>query len=48
MNSIEDLLCDRDAMLDDLHFNLLRAQQRMKHFADLKRRDDSFSVGDKV
>ena len=48
VNSIEEMLCDRDAILDDLHFNLLRAQQRMKHYADLKSKDEAFAVGDMV
>ena len=34
-------------MLDDLHMQLLRAQQRMKKYADSKRREE-FVIGDRV
>lgn len=48
VDSVEAILMERDAMLDDLHMNLLKAQQTMKNNADKKRRDDSFQVGEKV
>lgn len=48
ISSIEELLQERDAILDDLHFNLLRAQQRIKAYADVKHREEQFAVGDKV
>lgn len=47
VGSLEDMLQDRDAILDDLHVNLMRAQ-RMKHFADAGRTDVEFKVGDSV
>lgn len=48
VNSVEELLLERDAILDDLHFQLLRAQQRMKTNADAKRRDEQFEIGEQV
>lgn len=48
VNSLEEILLERDAILDDLHFYLLRAQQKMKSTADRKRRDEHFEVGEKV
>lgn len=48
MNSIEEMLQERDAILDDLHYNLTRAQQILKSAANLKRRDDAFEVDDMV
>ena len=46
-----EVLCqlqDRDALLDRLKANLLRAQERMKRFADTQRIEVSFNVGDWV
>ena len=48
VNSLEAMLQERDAMLDEIQFNLLKGQQVMKHFADLKRREVSFVEGDLV
>ena len=48
VSSVEQQLLERDVVLDDLRMHLLRAQQRMKKYADSKRRDDEFLVGDKV
>lgn len=48
MDSVEEMLQVRDAVLDELHVNLLRAQNRMKKMADTKRREASFDVGDSV
>ena len=45
---LEEQLQERDAILDDLKAQLLRAQQIMKHQADVKRRDMEFAVGDLV
>ena len=47
-SSLEEQLQERDAILDDLKAHLLRAQQIMKHQADVKRRDMEFAVGDLV
>lgn len=41
-------MAERDIILDELRFNLLRSQQLMKTKADTKRRDESFEVGDSV
>lgn len=46
VSSLEEQLLERDAVLDDLKFNLLRAQQQMKSYEDSKRRDISFEVDD--
>ncbi|MCH83059.1 hypothetical protein A2U01_0003873, partial [Trifolium medium] len=46
--SVKDQLLQRDAILDQLKQNLMKAQQTMKHQADKKRRDVEFKVGDKV
>ncbi|KAL8119629.1 hypothetical protein AgCh_016947 [Apium graveolens] len=43
---VDMMLQERDFMLDELHLNLLKAQQRMKANADAKRRDDTFKVGE--
>ncbi|KAL8115725.1 hypothetical protein AgCh_022282 [Apium graveolens] len=48
IDSIECLLQERDATLDDLRFNLLKAQQKMKLNADKNRRDDQFEIGQHV
>lgn len=48
VNSVEELLQERDYILDELKVNLLKAQQTMKRNADLKRRDEQFQVGDLV
>lgn len=48
VDSLEQLLRERDAVLDDLKVHLLKAQQRMKHWADKKRREVVFAVGDLV
>ncbi|GKC45333.1 ty3-gypsy retrotransposon protein [Tanacetum coccineum] len=43
-----DQLQQRDALLDELKFNLGRAQAQMKKYADKKRRELSFSIGDYI
>lgn len=45
---VEQLMEDRDAILDDLRMQLLRAQQRMKLQADQKRHHVEFNAGDLV
>ena len=45
---VEDALLDRDATLQLLKDNLIRAQDRMKKWADLHRTERSFEVGDMV
>ncbi|EXB88490.1 Two-component response regulator-like protein [Morus notabilis] len=45
---LEQQLQSRDAIMDELHAHLLKAQQSMKMQADLKRRDVSFEVADLV
>lgn len=46
--SLEDRLLERDAILNDLKFNLLRAQQRMKTVEDKQIKEVEYKVGDKV
>lgn len=48
MDSLEELLLARDAMLDELKLHLLRAQQIMKATVDKKRRDVQFQAGYQV
>lgn len=48
INSIEKQLQDKDLMLDELKFHLVRAQEKMKMVADKHRRDIQFEVGDLV
>lgn len=48
VNSLDEFLQERDAVLDELHFHLLRAQQTMKKTADIHRRDVEFMVDDWV
>lgn len=45
---MDEWLQERDAILDDLRYNLVQAQQRMKKSADGHRRDEEFHVGDSV
>ncbi|KAF8393178.1 hypothetical protein HHK36_021419 [Tetracentron sinense] len=45
---VDQLLADRNAILDDLRMHLLRAQQRMKMQADNKRHHEEFNEGDLV
>lgn len=46
--TLEDQLVERDAILDDLKYNLLKAENNMKLQEDGKRRDTHFAVGDLV
>ena len=48
VDSLEELLLERNAMLDELRFQLVKAQQVMKSRADGKRRDEAFAVDDWV
>ncbi|KAJ0436024.1 putative nucleotidyltransferase, Ribonuclease H [Helianthus annuus] len=48
VQAVEELLVDRDKLLNDLRSNLLVARDRMKSKADAKRREVEFSVGDMV
>lgn len=45
---IEVMLQERDVILDELRLNLLKAQQTMKLYADKRRREEHFEVGDQV
>lgn len=48
LSSLEEQMGERDAILDELQFYLSRAQNHMKQYEDLKRRDGHFQVGDMV
>lgn len=48
IDAIDKLLEDRDAILDDLKMNLIRAQQKMQHQANTKKREVEYAVGDMV
>ena len=48
VDSLEQLLMEREAILDDLRFNLVRAQQRMSKYANQQRREVEFEIGDRV
>lgn len=48
VNNVEEMLQERDAMLAELHMNLMRAQLIMKTVADTRRRDECFAIGDFV
>ena len=48
VDSLDQLLQEREVMLDELQFNMAKAQQRMKYYADKKRREVVFEVGDWV
>lgn len=48
VDSLESLLVEREAVLDDLRTNLIKAQQRMSKYANQHRREEMFEVGDQV
>lgn len=48
VESLENMLQERDAVLDALQINLIKAQQKMKSSADATRREVHFKVGDRV
>lgn len=45
---LEEQLIERDAVLDDIKAQLLRAQHRMKKYADMHRREVEFHEGERV
>lgn len=48
VGSIEEGLQERDLMLDELRFNLVKSQQHMREVEDQKRRDVELKEGDMV
>lgn len=46
VDSLDQFLLERDVTLGELQFNIMKAQKRMKHYADKKRRDVTYEVGD--
>ena len=48
VDSVEHLLQERDAMLDEIRFSLVKAPQNMTHYANSKRCDMVFSEGNAV
>lgn len=48
LDSLEQLLQERDAMLDEIQFNLVKAQQTIQHYANTKHRELSLNEGDLV
>lgn len=48
VESVDTLLSTRQELRDQLRANLEEAQRRMKRYADKKRREKVFSVGDQV
>ena len=46
MSAVDQLLEDRDAIIDDLRMHLLRAQQKMKVHADSKCHHVEFQPGE--
>ena len=48
VESLEQLLQERDAMLNEIQFNLVKGQQAMKYYANSRHRDVSFKEGDLV
>lgn len=48
LDTIDQLLTNRDAILDDLRMNLIRAQQKMALQSNKHRRDIAFEEGDMV
>ena len=45
---VDQLLAERDTILDELKFHLTRAQSKMKVATDLHRREVQFKEGDLV
>jgi hypothetical protein len=48
VEAVQNELLDRDEALRQLRDQLLRAQERMKYFADKKRNDRSYNIGEWV
>ena len=46
--AVDQVLLDRQELLQQLQANLTKAQENMKYYVDSKRRDESFRVGDNV
>lgn len=48
VEEVQKLMEERNLMFDELKFQLTRAQNKMKSYADQGRRDVVYEVGDKV
>lgn len=48
VDSLDQLLQETDAMLEELQFNLVKAQQRMKYYADKFRKELTIEEGELV
>jgi hypothetical protein len=48
VQAVDEVLRNREQILSILHHNLQQAQQRMKKYADIKRTERNFEVGQKV
>ena len=48
LDTLDQLLQERDVMLDELQFNIVKVQHRMQKYADKKRRDVTYEEGDLV
>lgn len=48
VHEVDQLLSSRDEILAELKTHLFRAANKMKHLADVRRRDVEFQVGDLV
>lgn len=48
VDQLEENLKERDAILDELRFHLLKAQQIMKSAADIHRREVQYQIGEQV
>ena len=46
VESLDQLLQERDAVLGELKSNIMKAQHRMKHYVNKKRRDVTYVEGD--
>ena len=46
VDAVDDFLSNREELFEKLQRKLLKAQDNMKRFADLNRRDIEFEVGD--
>ena len=48
IDNLAHLLQERDLMLNEIQFNLVKAQQTMKYYVNRKRREVAFQEGDFV
>ena len=48
VEEVNTMLLERNGMLEELKFHLEQAQCKMKKYADQKRREMSYAVGDMV